>query len=149
MPYPISLSRDLVLDSDKDSIIKDLTAGLNGIRTKFELHDDRLNLTWCTEFSSGTSSLKEFNKGQIKLISTNGQFKVHFKIVLIEHLIIFLFLLTLGVYGLLDNGPDSVIFKIAIILLTANFVFCYLFPLMALNSFIDDIKKRTRDKVSG
>lgn len=149
MPYPISLNKYLIIDSDKDSIINELTVGLNGIKTQFKLHEDSLNLTWCTEFSSGTSSLKEFNKGQIKLISTNGQFKVHFKIILIEHLIIFLFLLTLGGYGLFDNGLDSVIFKVAVILLTANFVFCYVFPLMALNSFIDDIRKRTRDNVSG
>ena len=149
MPYPISLNKYLIIDSDKDSIINELTAGLNGTRTQFKLHDNILNLTWCTEFSSGGSSLKEFNKGQIKLIPTNGQFKVHFKIILIEHLIIFLFLLTLGVYGLIDKGLDSVIFEVAIILLTANFVYCYVFPLMALNSFVDDIRKRTRDKVSG
>jgi hypothetical protein len=149
MPYPISLNKYLIIDLDKDSIINELTDGLNRIRTQFKLHDDRLKLTWCTEFSSGTSSLKEFNKGQIKLVSTNGQIRVHFKIVLIEHLVIFLFLLTLGVYGLLNSGLDSVIFKIAVILLTANFVFCYLFPLMALNSFIDDIKKRTNAKAIG
>ncbi len=98
MPYPISLNKDLIINSDKDSIINDLTAGLNGIRTQFELRDDRLNLTWCAEFSSGTSGVKEFIKGEIKLVSTNVQFKVHFTIIVIEHLIIFVFLLTVGVY---------------------------------------------------
>ena len=35
--------------------------------------------------------------------------------------------------------------KISLILLTANFVFCYLFPLMALNSFVQDFTNRTQN----
>ena len=146
MPYPISINKNVTIDLDKNSIINELTEELNKIRTKVEISDSKVKMTWCTEFSSRVTSLKEFNKGQIELDSTNGKIKVHFRIILVEHLVIFLFLLAIGLYGLLDNGLDSVMIKIAAILLTANFVFCYLFPLMGLNSFVSDFSKRTQDK---
>lgn len=136
----------MTIGSDKNSIINELREGLNKIRAKADINDGKVKMTWCTEFSSGVTSLKELNYGQIKLDSTYGGIRVHFRIILIEHSVIFLFLLAIGVYGLLDNGLDSVIIKIVTILLTANFVFCYLFPLMALNTFINDINKRTKNK---
>jgi hypothetical protein len=145
MPYPISINKQVTFALDENSIINELTKGLNKIGAKAEVNENKVKMTWCTEFSSQTTSLKELNRGRIILDSTKGGTKVHFRIVLIEHLVIFIFLLAIGLYGLFDSGLDSVKIKIATILLTANFVFCYLFPLMSLNSFIQDINKRTQD----
>jgi len=89
-----------------------------------EINDDKMKMTRCTEFSSRTTSLKDFNKGDIELGLTNEKIKVHFRIYLIEHLVIFLVVLAIGAYGLFDKGFGSVLIKISLILLTANFVFC-------------------------
>ena len=131
----------MTLDLDRNSTKNRLIEGLSKIGAKAEINDDQVKMTWCTEFSSRTTSLKEFNRGRIVLDSTNGGTKIHFRILLIEHLVIFLFLLSLGLYGLFDEGLDSVMIKVAAILLITNFVFCYLFPLMSLNTFVDDLNK--------
>jgi hypothetical protein len=146
MAYPITINKQVTIDLDENSTKNELCERLDKIGAKAYFNDNKVKITWCTEFSSRTTILKEFNRGRIELNSTNGQTKIHFRIVLIEHLLIFLFLVSLGLFGLFDRGLDSVIIKIVAILLIANFLFCYLFPLMALNSFIADIHKGTKDK---
>jgi hypothetical protein len=146
MPYPFSINKNFISDLDKNSILNELIEELKSIGTQVDLKDDNVKMTWSIEFSSGITSFKEFNKGQIKLVLTDEGIKLHFRIILVEHLVIFLFLIAIGVYGLFDSGLDSIMVKVTAILLTANFVFCYLFPLMALNSFIHNFNKRTKNK---
>lgn len=146
MPYPISINRHVTIDLDGDSTKSELSKELGKIRANVEFSDSKVKMTWCVEFSSRVTSLREFNRGHIVLDSTSEMTKINIRIVLIEHLVIFLFLVSLGLYGLFDSGLDSVIVKIAGILLTANFVFCYLFPLMSLKSFVRGLNKWTRDK---
>lgn len=146
MPYPISINRQVTIDLDEDSTKSELSKELGKIRANAEFSDSKVKMTWCIEFSSRVTSLKEFNRGHIALDSTSERTKINIRVVLIEHLVIFLFLVSLGLYGLFDSGLDSVIVKIAGILLTANFVFCYLFPLMSLNSFVRGFNKWTREK---
>lgn len=146
MPYPISIKKQVTIDLDGDSIKSELSKELSKIRANAEFIDSKVKMTWCIEFSSRATSLKEFNRGHIALDSTSERTKVNIRIVLIEHLVIFLLLVSLGLYGLFDSGLDSVMVKIAAILLIANFVFCYLFPLMSLNSFVRNLNKWTRNK---
>jgi len=144
MPYPISINKNVTVDLDRNSIINGLTEDLNKVGTETEIKDNKVKMTRCTEFSSGKTSFKEFNNGDIELDLTSDKAKVHFRIFLVEHLVIFLVALAIGAYGFFDEGLRSVMIKISIIILTANFVFCYLFPLMALNSFIQDFTNRTK-----
>jgi hypothetical protein len=140
MPYPISIIKTITF-RDKDSanyqrIVEGLSADLSKVGCEIKINDETIGITRCIEFSSRTTSLKEFNRGRIELRTVDGEVKVCFCIYVVEHLIFFLASIALGVYGFFDDGVNSVMIKIALLLAMANFVFCYLFPLMALNSFI-------------
>lgn len=142
MPYPISIIKEEIINLDSSTsyqdIVNRLTEDLNKTGTEIEIKDTKMKLVRCIEFSSRTTSLKDFNKGEIKLNKVNEQMKVNFRIYLIEHLIIFLVIAAIGAYGLFDKGIDSVLLKVSLLLLTVNFIFCYLIPLMTLNSFVKD-----------
>jgi len=151
MPYPFSITSEMIIHLDKSSlnyidITNKLRECLTRVGNEIDLIDDKIKIVQCLEFSSRATSFKKFNKGEINFEKSNERVKVSFRIYLGEHLIIFLFTAALGFYGLVEEGTNSLMLKIALLLLTANFLFCYLMPLMSLNSFVKDFNNRTINK---
>ena len=151
MTYPISIKKTLTINLSGNSItyndiVDRLNSELTTMQTEMKTKDNLIMMDRCSEFSSRTTSFKSFNKGRISLDSTNDTLKLTFIIYLVEHLILFILAGLLGAFGFIDKGIDSVVLKVAVILLIANFVFCYLIPLITLNSFIKDFTNRTLKK---
>lgn len=150
MPYPISINKNAIIDLSKDvsyqDIINALSEDLNNVGSEVKIEDNKLKITWCREFSSGVTSFNDYNRGEIKLSLTNQKVEMHFRIYLVEHIVIFLVTLALGAYGIFENGLGSIWLKVATVVLIVNFVFCYLFPLMALNTFTHIFINRKQNK---
>jgi hypothetical protein len=151
MTYPISIKKTLTINlsdnliTHKD-IVEKLSDDLKKIETEIETKGNLIIMDRCSEFSSRTTSFKNFNKGKINLDSTKDTLKLTFRIYLVEHLIIFVFAGLLAAFGLIDGGVDSIVLRVAIILLIADLVFCYIIPLMTLDSFLKDFINRTLKK---
>jgi hypothetical protein len=151
MTYPISIKKTLTISlsdnliTHKD-IVEKLSDDLKKIETEIETKGNVIIMDRCSEFSSRTTSFKNFNKGKINLDSTKDTLKLTFRIYLVEHLIIFVFAGLLAALGLIDEGVDSIVLRVAIILLVADLVFCYIIPLMTLDSFLKDFINRTLKK---
>lgn len=146
MPYPISIDGRVTLDLDKKSTENMLVEHLVKSDAKAEISEDQIKITWCTGFSSRATSLKEFNRGKIILVPAGDATGIHVRILLIEHLVIFSFLTVIGLCIFFTRGLESVLLKVVAMLLFANFVFCYLLPLMSLKSFIDDLKNTNQKR---
>lgn len=144
MPYPISINKDITITLDNSigytDILNGVTEDLIESGNEIEIRDNKIKIVTCSEFCSRTS-FKDFNKGQVELSKSEDKVKINFKIYLTEHLIIFLGIIILGTYGLFNEGPDSILVRISLLLLIIDFVFCYLMPLMTLDSFVKNLNR--------
>jgi len=150
MPYPISITKNITIDLNNGSsyqdIASDLTEALNKVGSDVEIKDNKVKIVRCTEFSSRMTTFKGDNRGEIDLNMTGQKLKMYFRIYLVEHVVVFLVTLAIGAYGAFADGFGSVWLKVAAVALIANFVFCYLFPLMALDTFIHLFTKKVQSK---
>ncbi|WP_186754216.1 hypothetical protein [Echinicola salinicaeni] len=146
MPYPISIKKKAKINLENSIKYEDIINGLSKDLIKsgneIEIIGNKIRIVSGPEFSAKTS-FKEFNKGHIDLDKTDNKVKVSIKIYLIEHLIAFFIVFAMATYGLIEKGYESAILKVALLLLMASFVFCYLMPLMTLNSYIKKLTNRT------
>ncbi len=140
MPFPVSIANDVSIPlkngTHHQEILTQLVNDLKEVGCEVIVKEDHLRLTRCEEFSSGMSTFKYFNKGNIVVIRTNKQVTLQFRIFLVEHLILFLGVLIMGAFGIYQDGFRSNLTLISLILLLANFIFNYLFAVMALNTFV-------------
>jgi hypothetical protein len=146
MSYPISINREvtivcrkLTLEQIVGMFSKELKTNGNSI---IKVIGQKINILESKEFSSKTT-LKEFNRGSITFIKDDDVIRIKGKILLIEHLVVFISVVLLTI-GLFQAGKDGI--YIGILLFPVIFVFLYLFPMMAFYSFFGKLIKRIEEE---
>ena len=140
MSYPFSICKQVIINCSDVNItlsklIKVFETELGKLNeTVTEVGENEIKLKECAQFSSRGLRLKNLNKGKITFEKTNEIIVIKSKIILIEHIILFTIIMVFIGFGILNND----ILKVALILALATFVFCYLFPLITLNSFVNE-----------
>ena len=142
MSYPFSLrkrtsipinSNNSSTDSAIDIFISELEK-LEGIQ--YVVEENKIVISKCFAFSSTGSNLKDLNKGTVTFEKNNGFLNIDCKIMLIEHLVGWIPLVILMAYEIINNIKFNILYAILIVSI-ANFVFCYLFPLITFRMFFN------------
>jgi hypothetical protein len=146
MCYPLSINKEVTIVCGKLSLEQIIKMFSKELRTKgnsiINVNGQNIKILGTEVFSSNTT-LRRFNKGEINFIKCDGAIRVKGRILLIEHVIIFI-LIALFSAGLFQIGIDGI--YISILLFSAAFVFLYLFPMMAFYSLFDVLIKKIEEE---
>lgn len=144
MSYPYSITHTTTIQLPESSSREQLVEYFN---RKLQLldchviqeHPDKITLRECKEFSSGTSSLINVNRGYIKFEQMQDTIEIKSSIIVYEHFISFVLCILLTISGIVNYNKTPVMLTVGLIALLAGFVFFYLIPLMSLYSFIKGV----------
>ena len=150
MSYPISINKEAPLKSQNlnvEQIMQMFSERLEDSNGSFiEIENNKIKILETDEFSSKTS-LRNLNKGEISFFKTEDHIIIKGKLLLIENLIISLVIISIGYFIIFKSGVklfDGIF--ITAILMALAIAFLYVFPMIAFNSFFNEVIQRIKEE---
>lgn len=146
--YPLTLKKEIIIESQNIPLQEIMNIALHEL-TEFKslsnIEGTTIKIIRSDGFSSG-STLRNFNKGEIKFIEEGNSIRIKGRFVLIEHFI--LIIIDCFLAALILSGDIGIYKSLSIIALifVVSFVFFYLFPYMAFDTYFDILTKRIKEK---